>query len=193
MIGSPVAGAAQRGLQSRDQLARAERLDDVVVRARLERTHHVVLVADRGQHEDRHLAPLADLAADLHAVAVREQQVEDRRVGALQRGDLERLGRRFGRQRLEPRLAHHHLQRTHDVRLVVADEHPRAIAHGVRAPSAADSRWGCGSTGNAITKLVPCPGSDSAHTRPPFASTKPFTIVRPRPDPVWPSPSDGPR
>ena len=110
-------------MQPRDELARAERLGDVVVRAGLQRADLVVLVADRGEHEDRHLAPLARRAADLDAVAVGQDEVEDRRVRALQRRDVQRLGGGLRRQRLEAGLAHHDLQRAHDLRLVVADEH----------------------------------------------------------------------
>ena len=39
-------------------------------------------------------------------------------------------------------------------------------------------------SGNSTTKVVPCPGSDSTETRPPFASTKPLTIARPSPAPA---------
>ena len=49
-------GPAQHRLQARDELARAERLGHVVVGAGLERAHLLVLLADRGEHDDRHLA-----------------------------------------------------------------------------------------------------------------------------------------
>ena len=52
-------GAPQRRLQARDELARAERLGHVVVGAGLQRAHLLVLLADRRQHEDRHLRPLS--------------------------------------------------------------------------------------------------------------------------------------
>ena len=74
-------GTAQRRLQPGDELPRAERLGDVVVGARLQRAHLVVLVADRGQHHDRHLAPLADRAAHLR---------RRRRPGAAGRGSPRR-------------------------------------------------------------------------------------------------------
>ena len=81
-VGSSSLGrrAAQRRLQARHQLARAERLGDVVVGARLERAHLLLLLAHRREHQDRHLAPLPQPARHLHAVSVREHQVDDRRL-----------------------------------------------------------------------------------------------------------------
>ena len=42
---------------------------------------------------------------------------------------------------------------------------------------------GC-SIGSETTKLVPWPGSESTEIVPPLASTKPFAIASPRPEPV---------
>ena len=72
---------------------RAERLGHVVVGAGLQRAHLLVLLPHRRQHDDRRLAPLADRAAELDAVAVGEDEVDDRRVGRVQRGGVEGLGR----------------------------------------------------------------------------------------------------
>ena len=76
------AGAAQRRLQPRDQLARAERLGHVVVGAGRQRLDLAVLLADRGEDEDRHLAPLAQPPRHLDPVDVGQHQVEDRRLAA---------------------------------------------------------------------------------------------------------------
>jgi hypothetical protein len=42
------------------------------------------------------------------------------------------------------------------------------------------------SIGSSTTNDVAWCGSDSTHTRPPLASTKPRTIARPSPEPRWP-------
>ena len=41
-------------------------------------------------------------------------------------------------------------------------------------------------TGKASTKVEPCPGRDSAHSRPPFASVNPRAIASPSPAPLRP-------
>src|SRR5262249_37714113 len=58
-------GAAQHGLHARRQLARIEGLGDVVVRAQLQARHAVLGLVARGEHDDRHVALLAELAAHL--------------------------------------------------------------------------------------------------------------------------------
>ncbi len=72
--------AAQDRLHARHQLARLERLGHVVVGAKLESDHAVHHVAARGQHDDRDVAFLADLAAQRKAVHLGQHHVEDRRV-----------------------------------------------------------------------------------------------------------------
>ena len=66
------AGAPQRRTQACEQLVHPERLRDVVVGARVERGDLLGLVTDDREHEDRHLAPLAELATNLHAARRRE-------------------------------------------------------------------------------------------------------------------------
>ena len=149
MLGSSsvAPGAAQRGLQARHELARAERLGDVVVGARLQRPDLLLLLADGGQHEDRHLAPLAQRARHLHAVAVRQHQVDDRRLRRAHRREVERLRGGFGGHRLEAGLAQHHLQRAHDLRLVVDHEHARRLGRGRRRLRAHAAAPPAGATG----------------------------------------------
>ena len=60
------------------------------------------------------------------------------------------------------------LQRAQDLRLVVADE-DRGAARS-RSPAAGAA---VAAQRSSITKVVPWPGTDSAQTRPPLASTKP--------------------
>ena len=122
-------------------------------------------------------------AADLDAVDVGQHEVDDRGVRRLQRGGVERLPRRRRRHDVEARVAQHDPQRPQDLRLVVADEDARGVAHGgPRRGAAARSR----SSGISTTNVVPWPGSDSTQTRPPLTSTKPRTMARPRPEPRCP-------
>ncbi len=76
--GSPPIGlAAQDGMDARDELARIERLRQVVVGTHLEPDDAVDLFALRGQHDDRDaLARAAYPPADREAVLARQHQVE---------------------------------------------------------------------------------------------------------------------
>src|SRR5206468_2752561 len=67
--GRKTPGAATRdGADAGDQLAQAEGLHDVVVGAELEADDAVALLAARGDDDDRHVRPRAQLAADVEAV-----------------------------------------------------------------------------------------------------------------------------
>src|SRR5262249_20915710 len=59
-----------------DELARVERLRQIVVRAGVEASDLVEVVVARREHEDRQIARLADPAADLHPVEIGKHQVE---------------------------------------------------------------------------------------------------------------------
>ncbi len=41
--------------------------------------------------------------------------------------------------------------------------------------------------GSSTTNMLPWPGADSTHRRPPLASTKPLVMASPRPEPGWES------
>ena len=77
--------APQDRVDAGDQLARRERLDDVVVGAAPQPGELVLLLALRGQQDHRRRAALAlaQVAQDLEAVEPRQHQVEDDEVGAL--------------------------------------------------------------------------------------------------------------
>ena len=82
-------------------------------------------------------------------VAVRQHEVDDRRVGRLDRHGVDRLGGGRGGHHVEAGVAEHHLHRAQDLRLVVADEHPPPVAHargrlaGLRPAAAARARRSC--------------------------------------------------
>ena len=182
-----LAGAAQDRAQARDELARAERLREVVVGARFEREHLLVLLPDRRQDEDRHAAPLAQAPADVDAAAVGEHEVDDRRARRAQRGRVERLGRGGGGDGLEAGVAQDDAQGAQDLQLVVADEHAWRVAHPAASPTASGARDGAGSSGNSITNVVPWPGSDSTRMRAPLTVSSPRAMASPRPEPRWPA------
>ena len=75
-----------------DELARAERLGEVVVGPDREADQFVDLLGLRGQHDDVGVAERADLAADLDAVDPRQHQVEDDDIWMLGPSHLERHG-----------------------------------------------------------------------------------------------------
>ena len=162
---------AQRGAQAREQLADRERLRHVVVGARVERGDLLVLVADRRDDDDRRLAPRAQLAAHLGAGAVGQQQVEDDRVGRLQRRGAERL--LGGRRRV-------------DVVAGAAQVRRRARAGTAarrRRPGCASLTAG-GSAASVSRAHVPPPSRGSSSSCTPFTSAKPRAIARPRPAPL---------
>jgi hypothetical protein len=69
---------------ARHQLGHAKRLGEIVVCAGLERRDLVALLPARREHDDRHLAPLAQLLGHLQAVDVGQPQIQqhDRRLAA---------------------------------------------------------------------------------------------------------------
>ena len=82
--GAPAAVPAMRRRMAPDaghHLARAERLDHIVVGAQLDAQHPVDLVVARGQEQDRQVALGADAAADLQPVHARHVDVEHHQVG----------------------------------------------------------------------------------------------------------------
>ena len=96
--------APQQRFHARPQLARAEWLGDVIVRAHFEAHDAVGFLAPRGQHQDRQAIErliAADFLADFEARKLRQHQVEQQNVrrrfahlrqarGAVgRRGDLE--------------------------------------------------------------------------------------------------------
>ena len=87
-------GAAEDRLHAGDELARVERLREVVVGADLEPDDLVDVVVARGEHEDRDVGALADPPADVDPVDIGERQVEHDQRRALGRRPGERLGAR---------------------------------------------------------------------------------------------------
>src|SRR5438045_2930309 len=76
-------GARQDRADAGHQLARAERLRQVVVAAELEPEDTVDLLVLRGEKDDRHVRAAPQPPADLGAVELRHHDVEDDEVGRL--------------------------------------------------------------------------------------------------------------
>ena len=79
--GSFAAGSAQHGEHPGADLARAERLGEVVVGADLQADEPVDLLGAGGQHHDVGVGGLPDAAAHLDAVEVGQVEVEGHQVG----------------------------------------------------------------------------------------------------------------
>ncbi len=78
--------ASQHVAHAREQLARVERLREVIVGADLEADDAVHLVALAGQHNDRHLTGGTQLAADGEAVfSTRQHHIQHHEVHPLHR------------------------------------------------------------------------------------------------------------
>ena len=83
--------AAQQRTGAGDQLARAERLDQIVVGAQLQADDAVLDLALGGEHDDGHVGVVADGAADTLARDAREHEVEDDQVEVVLGEFLQRL------------------------------------------------------------------------------------------------------
>jgi hypothetical protein len=87
-VRSDLGRTAQHSLDSRDQLARTERLHDIIVRANLEADDAVDLRAHSGQHDDRRPILLAQLLAEHKPAFAGHHEIEDNEV---EPADLDRL------------------------------------------------------------------------------------------------------
>ena len=113
---------AQVGLDARHQLARGERLGDVVVGAQLQAEDLVELLAARRQHDDRDVALGADALADLEPVEPGQHQVEHHQVDRLAVDHLEGVVAARGGDHREPGVAQRVLDDGADGLLVLDDE-----------------------------------------------------------------------
>jgi len=75
--------AAKHGVDPGQQLARVERLGEIVVRAHLQSQDAIEILAACGEHDDRHLRFGAHLAAQAEAILARQHHVEDQQVDPL--------------------------------------------------------------------------------------------------------------
>ena len=177
-----VDGPAQHRAHARQQLVDPERLGHVVVGSGVERLHLLALVADGRDEQDGDVRPGADLARDVVARAVRQQQVEQHEVGRLERDLRERVGARPHDVHVVAGGLERGLERALDGALVVDDQHPCAASAHARTSSLTFM------AGSTMRMHVPPPGASSIVSVPALASTKPRAIASPRPVPPAPPP-----
>ena len=119
---------AQDRLDPQDDLARAERLGDVVVGAELEADDAVELLALRGQHDERQAGGRGvalEQARELEAVEARQHQIEDDEVGETAANRLESAVAPAFDRHSEAGALEVELQHFGDVRLVFDDQNAR--------------------------------------------------------------------
>ena len=128
--------AAQQRAQPGDQLVEGERLDEVVVSARLEARHPVRHRVARGEHQDRGpVALLAKAPAHLDPVEIRHQHVQHHDVRAA-RADAGQGLEAPARQVHVVALEHERpAEGLADRILVVCNQHSHAVAQGMTSPA----------------------------------------------------------
>ena len=122
----PLAVAAQHGVDARDELARIERLRQVVVGPHLEPDDAVDVLAPGREHDDRYrLAGRAQPPADGQAVLAGQHQVEDEEMRGVPLELAVEVARVRQRDHLEPLLAEVARQEVPQAGVVVDDQDAR--------------------------------------------------------------------
>ncbi len=116
---------AQDRAHAGHQLARAERLRDVVVRAELEADDPVGLVVASGEHDDRQLTGTTDGARHVQPVESRQPEIQHHEVRRLGPDPHQRLVAGAGRRDAEARIGQVVGDEPNDLRLVVHDQDGR--------------------------------------------------------------------
>ena len=159
---------AEQRANASDQLARGERLREVIVGTELEANDLVDLGVARRQHQDRHVTLAPDPPADLEPVNVRQHHVEDDDLGPILAERLKSALAILGGEHFKAFLSKRVAEGMTQIRVVVDDQQSR---HG-RA------------TGNVKRNVAPRPGpSLLASMPPPCAWMMCFAIARPSPVP----------
>ena len=175
---------AQQDPDPRHQLGHAERLGHVVVGAGIQRRDFFRLVRTHGQHQHRHLRPLADFAQGVEAIAIRQTHVQHHHVRAARGQCIDARLRGVGKRDRIALRAQADLQEPADLRFVVDHQHARgrgrrAWRHRIVHGGGEGSR-----NGKLMRRTVPRPSPPgSASTSPPCAPIMPRQIARPRPVP----------
>jgi hypothetical protein len=115
-------GPAEDGADTCDQLARAERLREVVVGTEFEAEQLVELVVARGQHDDRDGRVAAELAGDVEPVEPRQTEIEDDEIGPALADRRQRRGTVGRGEDRETRMLEVVAGEHGDLRFVVDDE-----------------------------------------------------------------------
>jgi hypothetical protein len=170
------------------QLGQAERLGDVVIGAGIECGDLLAFVVARRQHQHRNLRPLPQRAQHLEPLLVGQAQVEQHELAAVAR-QLRQAGAAVGGERdTIPLRAQADVEEAPHLRLVVDDQHERAVAaaFATRAGIHADASAGT-DRGRRMQICVPVPSAPpSARTSPPCARIAARLIASPSPLPSRP-------
>src|SRR6202035_3284622 len=130
--------AAQEGAQACEQLLALERLDEIVIRARVEALHPRFEGVTGGEDQDRDVVLGAQRACHLEAVELRRAEVEDHQVGG-ERAALLQCGLAVGgRAHLVSLHAQRALERLGDVLVVLDHQDPGCaseLVHGLLLPA----------------------------------------------------------
>src|SRR6267143_340013 len=113
-------GPAQHRAYARRDLARGERLEHVVVGAKLQADHAVRLLVTAGEDDHGHVTPLPQRAEEREPAPVRQHEVEDHEVGAVR--ETARLAQRGGLFDLEAVAPERESEALADGRLIVDEE-----------------------------------------------------------------------
>lgn len=117
------AGLAQQRADAGHQFLHAEGFGDVVVGAGIERGDLFGFAGAHGEHDHRHVGPLADLAQHFMPIAIGQADVQHHQFGALpgQQGQAFFAG--AGLQHTIALRTQADVEETADLRLVVDDQH----------------------------------------------------------------------
>ncbi|KAG1394898.1 hypothetical protein G6F59_014097 [Rhizopus arrhizus] len=170
--------AAQHRHHSRHHFARTERLADVVVGADLQSQQAVDLLHPRGDHDHRHVAAGAQLAAQIHAIALRQHQVQQHQIGLVAREGLDHLAAIIHPFADHARRGQVVAQHGGQARFVLNDQDLRRC--GGRCAGGGGAHAG---SGRVMTTRSPPSGEGSAWIWPWWARTMLWLMARPSPLP----------
>ena len=169
-LGLPAPAPTRRSAASSRPSARVGRTARRRSRLRPALEHLRRLVADRRQHQDRHLRPLAQHTRSTSMPSPSgHTEIDDRRVRRAQGRGVECLLARSSACGSKPASRADHLQRAQDLRLVVADEHPRRSLTPAGPAAALTARA-------RRRRSCPAPGLPQRDALL-FASTKPLAMA----------------
>ena len=167
LLGGLGLGAPHPGPDPGHQLLGLERLDDVVVGARLQAEHDVDGVALGREHHDRHAGLGPDRPADVDAVHAGQHQVEQHDVRPQLADGGQRPGAVADHRGVEPLAPQHDRQHLGQRRVVV--DHQNARLHAAQYPTSARQPCDTGPAsgyGVAATRAASASASTSTRAAP---------------------------
>src|SRR5688572_30462858 len=119
--------AADDGFDTADQLARAEGLGDVIVGAKLQATHPVILLALCSEHDHGHIAALPDGLQHFEPVEVGHHYIQQNQIGSDIAQFLNGLLTVEGLRDLESIMLQVHTDETHHALLIIHHENAAPV------------------------------------------------------------------